>query len=67
MNPTHDGMTAVGLLRSMMSAYLDMPGHLRPGAEWLLISAVGTAMGLTGAAADEWLAEELQEMLAGRC
>lgn len=50
-----------GLLDAMITVYLGMPAHLRPGAEWLLIMSVERVHGLTGAAADEWLTEELQE------
>lgn len=59
-------MTAMGLLRASMSRYLDMPsaGHL--GAMALLIAMVETTLGKSGDDADEWLAEELQEMLAAR-
>jgi hypothetical protein len=55
---------AAGLLDVMITVYLGMPAHLRPGGEWLLITAVKRVHGLTGHAADEWLAEELQERYA---
>jgi hypothetical protein len=61
-------LTGKGLLRALMSQYLDTP-HAQRGVgmgEALLTHAVMVAYGWSQDRAGTWLAEELQEMLAAR-
>lgn len=60
----HRQPSARGVLDLLLTTYLAMPHHLRPGAEWMLSTTVARVLGLSGPAADEWLAEELQERYA---
>lgn len=55
-----------GILGSMLDAYLSLARDRRSGAELMILTVIGSVLGLTGAAADEWLAEELQEIMAAR-